>query len=463
MIEKVLYPVAKRQAVELRLLTEPDLSSLKFKQPEFVAQIIEACYSFLDKKSETNYVILSGSAGSGKSYVMATIAQQLLWDNKEFSGFRVALSAPTNKAVKVLREKCPFHSNQLIFGTTHSLMGLVEQQTPDGNIIFKPSGRDRMTDIDVLIVDECSMLDSLLFGLLLAKTSAKFVIFAGDYKQLNPVGEEQSKVFISGFPDYRLTDIIRQSEDNPVMQLINKPTSYLFSTGRTVGTKGWTTVPLKDIEQVILPMFDTEQYRNDPNFFRVLCWTRNYVSRINTRVRKHLFGENVGAYAVGERLVMRSPFVEFDQVVLNTNDEVEIVAITEGEVNIYEKTFKTFQLKLSYYDRMNLEAYRTIPVIHPDSIKDLEDSLVLLKEMAMTFPALDHRRREYWTLYYDLKGRFADLQPAYAQTIHTAQGSTYHNVGICMSDIQKNINLPEKARLIYTGLTRPMNHVFVFK
>lgn len=463
MIEKVLYPVAKREVLELQTLTEPDHSYLKYKQPEFVKDIVAACYAYLDGKSDVNYVVLSGSAGVGKTLVTSFIAQQLLWDNLQFTGFRVALSAPTNKAVKVLREKCPFHSQQLIFGTTHSLMGLVEQQTPDGNIIFKPSGRDRMGDVDVLVVDEASMLDSLLLGLLMAKTNGKFVIFVGDYKQLNPVGEEQSRVFTSGFPEYRLTDIIRQSEDNPLMDLINKPTSYLFSAGRSLGTKGWTALNTKDIEQVILPMFSTEQYKNDPNFFRVLCWTREYVARINARVRRHLFGDDVGAYAVGERLVMRSPYVELDQVVLNTNDEVEIISITESEVTIYEKVFKIFKLKVSYYDKMNLLAYKTIPVIHPDSEQDLADALQLIKEMAMSFPALDHRRREYWTLFYDLRGRFGDSQPAYSQTIHTAQGSTYHNVGICMGDIQKNSNLQEKARLIYTALTRPMNHTFVFK
>jgi hypothetical protein len=45
------------------------------------------------------------------------------------------------------------------------------------------------------------------------------IIFIGDNKQLNPVGEQVSPVFVQGYPKVELTEIIRQGEGNPIIEL----------------------------------------------------------------------------------------------------------------------------------------------------------------------------------------------------------------------------------------------------
>jgi ATP-dependent DNA helicase PIF1 len=158
-------------------------------------------------------IFLTGSPGTGKSFVLQLVIPQLIHKN-------VGITATTGCAAIN------------VGGTTiHSFFKL----KPDTNV-FKHIDKlistkcdtfKKIRDLDILIIDEVSMLDSILCNtisdiLKACKKSDKAfggiqVIFVGDFFQLPPVTNTfcfQSESWINLNPIiFELTETIRQSDD----------------------------------------------------------------------------------------------------------------------------------------------------------------------------------------------------------------------------------------------------------
>jgi exodeoxyribonuclease V alpha subunit len=117
-------------------------------------------------------VVVSGSAGAGKSHLVGALVRIA-----ESQGLKVAMAAPTGKAAKRLEQVVGRPAS-----TLHRLLGY------DGNSFAeKPEG---IEGVQLLIVDEVSMVDvplaaNLFRRLDLEKTA---VVLVGDHNQLPPVG-----------------------------------------------------------------------------------------------------------------------------------------------------------------------------------------------------------------------------------------------------------------------------------
>jgi len=140
-----------------------------------------------------NLCIISGGAGTGKTYTAAMILSLLLVENPSC---KIALAAPTGKAANRLLESVNEHC-QIFKG---KLQDLPERSMPDkGYTIHRLLGAsgsrlgfyyndDRPLPYDVLIVDEVSMADLVLVVHLFRamKKDAK-IILIGDKNQLTSV------------------------------------------------------------------------------------------------------------------------------------------------------------------------------------------------------------------------------------------------------------------------------------
>lgn len=147
-------------------------------------------------------MVLTGGPGTGKTTVLNGIIQAFI--NKKF---KFALLAPTGKAAKRLHESSGMETK-----TIHRFL------KAQGNGTFEYCKDKKIDNLDAVIVDECSMIDTyLMYSLVSALPDNIRIIFSGDVNQLPSIG--CGKVFYdfihSGkIATVTLNTIHRQSEDS---------------------------------------------------------------------------------------------------------------------------------------------------------------------------------------------------------------------------------------------------------
>lgn len=143
---------------------------------------------------------LFGWAGTGKS----TLARHLAGDLKS-----VKYAAFTGKAALVMRKRgCKGAS------TIHSLIySMISDK--EGEPQFRLDAESPAIDADLIVIDEVSMVDEALGQDLLSFGTKVLVL--GDPFQLPPV--QGTGFFTDSEPDFMLTEIHRQAEDNPIVRL----------------------------------------------------------------------------------------------------------------------------------------------------------------------------------------------------------------------------------------------------
>lgn len=147
-------PKLPRQKQVLNVVYDKDIpDSLKASREQYSA--LKTCL--------TNQIsCLIGGAGTGKSFVTASIINQLQKNGKE-----VAVLAPTHKAREALQSKLIDEDTQV--RTIHSF-------------VHNPF------DCDVIVIDESGMLSTTLVAKLMRIYKNQQLIFIGDKNQLEPVG-----------------------------------------------------------------------------------------------------------------------------------------------------------------------------------------------------------------------------------------------------------------------------------
>ena len=134
--------------------------------------------------------VLSGFAGTGKTFLMGRVLEHINHNSQK----RVALTAPTHKAIKVLAS---FAETDDLF-TTHAYLGMIQKIDNDGNQVFKPGNGYNVPchNFQITIVDEASMVADEIFDELedLVLGGHK-VIFVGDSLQIPPVNQKNSLPF----------------------------------------------------------------------------------------------------------------------------------------------------------------------------------------------------------------------------------------------------------------------------
>lgn len=148
---------------------------------------------------------LFGYAGAGKT----TLARHLA----ETAGGEVAFAAFTGKAAHVMRQKgCAGAStiHALIYRPARDDDGGGEE----GELLFTLRRDAPAAKADLIVIDECSMVDEDLGRDLLS--FRKPVLVLGDPAQLPPV--KGGGYFTETEPDFMLSEIHRQAADNPIIR-----------------------------------------------------------------------------------------------------------------------------------------------------------------------------------------------------------------------------------------------------
>jgi exodeoxyribonuclease V alpha subunit len=149
--------------------------------------------------------VITGGPGTGKTTLIRSITAVM-----EGLGRRVMLAAPTGRAARRLSEVTGRPA-----ATLHKALGY---NLADG--CFERSEDDPLT-ADVVIIDEASMVDTLLMAhLIRAVQMTATLILVGDVFQLPSVGPGNvlaDLIRSQTIPTFELTEIFRQAEQSPIV------------------------------------------------------------------------------------------------------------------------------------------------------------------------------------------------------------------------------------------------------
>jgi exodeoxyribonuclease-5 len=471
---------------ESKIIPKPivDLSSLNDDQREAFDRLKDFIYD----KNDDNIYVLKGWAGTGKTYCVSILVRfvlDVIYPDKNW--YKIAVTGPTNKSVRVIKKTTGIRNPRVIFQTIHKMLGLTERITQDGEQEFVNQG-DFVPQIEktkLLIIDEVSMLNDDLFHEILRYRDRVKIICMGDPAQIPPVGKPDCIPFrdefseMYGIKTIELKTIMRQKGDNPIIStsvtIRNDLENPYVDTGNDSRLndrgEGIEIINLNSSDKrvtfsdILSSYFKTEEFKEDSEYSKIIAWRNKTVETMNNLVRKVIYGEeNIGSkILIGEKLIANNPIMDMNQILFNTNDEfsVENFEIKKEKVRVQDEdgTLKYYEARVSYLNDDEKKVHYYIDILHEDSESYFNVLAGKLKKIA-----IEKRGKEKsWIKYYDFIRRFADVSYAYAITAHKSQGSTYNTAFVLEDDIDVNTNIIERNRIKYTAYTRSSKKLYVLK
>lgn len=388
------------------------IKSLSIKLSKIQIDAIKSCF-------EENISIITGGPGTGKTTIINTISKIYL-DN----GYNISLCAPTGRAAKRIEETTGIEAK-----TIHRMLGYIPSSYDDiGHFEYN---EDNPLDTDVIIIDEMSMVDVVLFEKLLRgmKDNTRLVI-VGDVDQLPSVGAGnvlRDLINSKKIKYTKLVDIFRQSESSNIIvnahkinngqePILNEKNSDFFFL------KTETPVITRNVVVDLISKRLPNAYGYD--FSKDI--------QILTQSRKGI----CGVFELNRLL----------QDILNPkNEETDELLVGNKLFRVNDKVMQTKNnYNLSFFDSDGEENFGVYN-------GDMGHIIFIDKSSKKLTVEMDDNRVIDYTLE-DLD----NLELAYAITIHKSQGSEFKSVIIPMFD---GYRLLQTRNLLYTAITRAKENI----
>lgn len=436
-------------------------------------------------------VLLTGGAGTGKSFLVNRIRD---WYTKSKKWGQIALTAPTNQAVKVLMSMEEEPSVRVAYCTIHSALTLKEYIDPNsGELSFKPDNRpgahkEPLKGINVLMIDEASMLDDNIMKYL-DKARETYpnikVIYIGDDMQCPPVNhidsipmlkEEQER---RGIYVVQLNEIMRQAADNPIIKYSVELREQRYRPVLTIDSVDEVNdgsgvqfinggVNPNNITVLLSRLFASQEFKEDKHFIRVMAFRNKTVAMYNEHIRRIIFGEDIRKLEIGDRLITNAPVIleqgNTSTILFSTSEELEVIGYDIKETTVLKTYLKYYDTHVKYWDtKKKRYATEYIGIIHEETELVL-DSLIdkLINDATRLSPGTEAKKKA-WFKYWTVRRFFADVKHAYATTVHKCQGSTYKNAIVIDKDISSNRAIEYRNRLRYTAATRGSDMLYMIE
>lgn len=361
------------------------------------------------KAATAKVMVLTGGPGTGKT----TTTHGIISAFRAY-GLRILLAAPTGRAAKRMTEATGLEAK-----TIHRLL---ECKPPEGY----QKNEENPLEGDVLIVDECSMIDIILMNSLLKAIPRNMrLILVGDIDQLPSVGAGNvlRDIIDSGsFPVVRLTRIFRQAQTSRIIMnahRINEGKAPDISNGKNSDFFFIENEDADAVSEQIVELVKTKlpnYYHVDSKQIQVLTpMQRGVVGATNLNLalqealnpaEQEIYMRGRGAVMVPKDTLCRSGFA------FRSEDKVMQIK------NNYDK--EVFNGDIGIIESVDSEN-RTLKV------------------------SFDNRLVEYDITELD------ELVHAYATTIHKSQGSEYP---VVVMPVLMNHYVMLQRNLVYTGITR---------
>lgn len=404
-------------------------------------------FLFTDAKE----LIISGTAGVGKTYLLGHLINRVIPDYEKMCSMigikqvyhDVVMTATTNKAAEILS-----NATRRPVQTVHSFLNLlVKEDYQTGRTELRRTSSWVVHTNTIVFVDECSMIDSELRKAILEGTSNCKIIYVGDHLQLPPVLESLSPIYRDNLPFFELTQPMRNSK-SPALQALCGQFRRTVETG--------IFLPIQTDGQDVSFLSPEEAENEVRNTFScgdvdacVMAYTNATVNAVNEFVRaaKGLPPHFVkGEEAIFNRSMLLSRNASFSAeervLVLSVENYTSDYAFTGLDGKAHQITTRIHILENHFNQQFQLAV--------PENKAHLQE---YIKYFA---------RLKDWNTYFWLQKTFPDLRPRYASTVHKSQGSTFDTVFVDMADIATCTNAVVAARLLYVAASRPRSKIVFY-
>ena len=404
-------------------------------------------------------VLLTGFAGTGKSTTIATIIKSL-------SHKLITIATPTHKAAAVLTamlETNGIISPNVKVTTIHKALGKRPLKQSNGTMLFTKPTKEVY---GILIIDECSMIDSELFDDINEAAPSASIVYVGDPAQLPPTSGNGaiSPVFAAIEQRAHLSDIIRQGEDNPIIELSAALRRVMAASAHITVSDVVEMVNEYDKDSTKIGMikkheiadYCSDALKNGLDC-RYLAYRNESIDKQTIDIRKMLHGRDVQNFVVGEPVVSLTGILK----VINNNHEGTITNIGEpfllhgiACVSITLDNNLTVNAAINIKDKQNKEIgfFRMFEKLKAQSqiTTDFKQKAQLLEQA-----------QEASAQGYKIKDDIAELRPCVASTVHKAQGSTFDVAVVDVADILTMKNRSEALQCLYVAVTRPKTYLIL--
>ncbi len=372
-------------------------NALEWVQGQLDIRLAENQANAVQCALENKIMVITGGPGTGKTTIINAIL-------KIFSRLKVktCLAAPTGRAAKRMSETTGHEAR-----TIHRLL---EYSFAKGGF---QKNEEKPLDCDLLILDEASMIDTILMHhLIKAVPILATVILVGDVNQLPSVGAGNvlNDIIASGaIPVVELNEIFRQARESRIIVNAHK------------------------INSGILPTFEDDVPGND--FYFIHQEDPEKVLEIILELTKERIPKRFGLDSVNDIQVL-TPMHKGVVGAGNLNTELQKSLnpfqeeITRGNRN-FRINDKVMQIRNNYDKEVFNGDIGRITRIRPD-----EDEITVM---------FDNSEVPY--AFYELD----ELVLAYAVSVHKSQGSEYPAVVVPV--LTQHYMLLQR-NLIYTAVTR---------
>lgn len=377
---------AKREDPERILSKVADASKITYDETQWLA--VKTAIS-------SKVMVLTGGPGTGKTTTTLGIISAY-----QQAGCKIILAAPTGRAAKRMSEAAGMEAK-----TIHRLL---EYKPPEGY----QKNEEHPIEGDVLILDECSMIDiMLMYNLLKALPEQMSLILIGDTDQLPSVGAGnvlRDIIASQRVPVVRLTQIFRQAQGSRIIM-----NAHRINRGESIDMRGGKESDFffasKTTNQEVVDTIVQYCKMNLPRYYHVDPFT-------DIQVLTPMQRGECGA-------------VHLNQVLQEAMNPSRIFLRRGGTQ--YRLKDKVMQIRNDYDKEVFNGDIGTITKV------DMEE-----RELTVLF---DDRE-----VVYDVT-ELEELSLAYAVTIHKAQGSEYP---IVVMPFTMSHFVMLQRNLLYTGVTR---------